>query len=50
MAKVVQPETVAVELTPGELETIRVGLRHTVMYGTTSEEDRAQALLADLSQ
>jgi hypothetical protein len=50
MAKLVQPETVAVELTTGELETIRVGLRHTVIYGTTQEEDRAQALLADLAR
>lgn len=50
MAKLVQPETVAVELTPGELETIRVGLRHTITYGTTAEEDRAQALIADLAQ
>lgn len=44
----VQPVTVAVELTPMELETIRIGLKHTITYGTTAEEDRARALLADL--
>lgn len=50
MAKLVQPETVAVELSPGELETIRTGLRHTIVYGTVEEEDRAKELLADLAQ
>ncbi|MFB7823839.1 hypothetical protein [Streptomyces hydrogenans] len=48
MAKMVQPVTVAVELTPMELETIRVGLRHTITYGTVAEEDRARELLGDL--
>jgi hypothetical protein len=48
MAKVVQPVSVAVEMTPAELETIRVGLRHTITYGTTAEEDRARELLGDL--
>jgi hypothetical protein len=48
MAKVVQPISVAVELTPAEVETIRVGLRHTITYETTAEEDRARELLGDL--
>lgn len=50
MATLIQPEKIGVELTPGELETIRTGLRHTVVYGTTVEEDRAKELLADLAQ
>ncbi|MET7939675.1 hypothetical protein [Streptomyces sp. NPDC005302] len=50
MAKLVAPETVNIELTSGELEIIRTGLRHTVVYGTVEEEDRAKYLLADLAQ
>ncbi|MFI2213001.1 hypothetical protein [Streptomyces sp. NPDC020141] len=50
MARMIQPETVAIELTLLELETLRTGLRHSMIYGSPDEEDRAQPLLADLSK
>ncbi|MFD9442125.1 hypothetical protein [Streptomyces sp. NPDC060001] len=49
MATLKRPDTVAMELTRAELATLRTGLSHTIMYGTTQEEDRAQALLDDLN-
>lgn len=49
MARVTQPDTVTLEVNRTELETLRVGLRHTITYGTTQEEDRAAPLLADLN-
>lgn len=49
MATVNAPKSVTIEVTFAELETIRVGLRHTVTYGTTAEEDRAVALLEDFA-
>lgn len=48
MASIRTPDTVTVDLTREELETIRTGLRHTITFGTTSEEDRARDLLSDL--
>jgi hypothetical protein len=49
MAKFTQPKTLTLELTRAELDILRVGLNHTIVYGTTPEEDRARMLLADLS-
>jgi hypothetical protein len=49
MAKFTQPTTLTLELTRDERDVLRVGLNHTIMYGTSGEEDRARLLLADLS-